>query len=82
MQPPVFINTQHTASNSSITRGILRRSVNPKEETQNGESENRVLGETFGTNRDEVARPGEHCVKRKIINWPNGTTVIISMKIR
>jgi hypothetical protein len=27
----------------------------PKEEIQDGEAENRVLGETFGTKRDEVA---------------------------
>jgi hypothetical protein len=77
MQPPVFITTQHTASNSTITRGILRRSVNPKEEIQNGESENRVLGETFGIKRDKVAIAGESCVKRRFKNWPNATTVII-----
>jgi hypothetical protein len=77
MQPPVFIT-----SNSSIVSGILRRSVNPKDEIQNGESENWVLGETFATKREEVARAGENCIKRSFINWPNGTTVIISRKMR
>jgi hypothetical protein len=65
MQTAVIITTQHTASNSSTTTGILRRNVNPKEEIQNGESEIRVLGETFGTKRDELARAGEYCVKRR-----------------
>jgi len=41
-----------------------------------------VLGEKFGTKRDEVARTGENCIKRRFINWPNGTTVIISRKMR
>jgi hypothetical protein len=70
MQSPVFITTKHTASKCSILRGIIHRSVNVKGETQNGESENRVLGETFGAKRDEVARAGENCNKRRFINWP------------
>jgi len=55
---------------------------NPKEETENGESENKVLWKKVETKRDEVEEAGENSVKSRFINCSNGTTVIISRKMR